>query len=616
MVRMRGRIAILLLAACGGGSSSPDAPTGAPDAIADGAIDGPGDAPVDTALDGPPPVLGAPPTGMCDHGWCWVLPRPQGVPYAAAWGATANDVWAVTTEGTMLHFDGTAWMRHGAYNQFGAVAGLTTVTTYPAMMVGRSASDVWLANGAVAHWDGTDWTSGRGSWPLGFAGPTTVWTVGSANTHEWTGTQWVDHPLPSGSLPTIAIGGSGSTAIAVSRAGGLQRWNGTAWTVIDSGSHPGNAATVIDATHVVVAQNNNVAFWTNGTWTQQPPPVSAAWDQIVARSPTDVWIAASGSLGQYRYHWNGTSWTDANDPGRVSPGSLSVSPVGDLYSASSRLRRYDGTTWSTLLDGYNGGAVAGTSATDIWLLTAGRTNAARLQHWNGLTWNDVNVGFAPSDRLSDIWANGPNDVWIVGASPGGVNQTVRRMYHWDGATWVSTTAGTEPALPGWGLVEIWGDFARSEYAVLHRTATGWQTVTEIGSAAKKALFGSSATNVFVVTASDLWRWDGSAWTSTPAPRIFARGWTNSPTDVWLSGSNPSELWHYDGTQFSQVATPDTDAPIGTAAEMYTFGATTMTKWSGGVTGTRVQTPRVGCAADAWLAPDGHLWQACNGLLVH
>ncbi|NVB79035.1 MAG: hypothetical protein HOV81_11605, partial [Kofleriaceae bacterium] len=47
---------------------------------------------------------------------------------------------------------------------------------------------------------------------------------------------------------------------------------GSSWGIADGGTLDGNAAVVIDPTHVVLAQNNSVAFWNGTNWTVRVVP--------------------------------------------------------------------------------------------------------------------------------------------------------------------------------------------------------------------------------------------------------------------------------------------------------------------------------------------------------
>lgn len=53
-------------------------------------------------------------------------------------------------------------------------------------------------------------------------------------------------------------------------------------------------------------------------------------------------------------------------------------------------------------------------------------------HYNGDTWNAVSdLPDGISDNYSDVWAEGPNNVWIVG----GEDEEDGFAIHYDGVEW-------------------------------------------------------------------------------------------------------------------------------------------------------------------------------------
>jgi hypothetical protein len=591
---------LLVMAACdGGGARGLDAATdGAPTS----------DAAIDAMTDANPTGIGGPPVGHCAEEWCWVLPRPQGTPYAGVWSSSASNVWAATEQGTLLHYDGSSWTQVGGIAEYGG-----------AHMFWGTANDLWLSNLTNTwHWNGTTWTStdiARGK--LGGAG-TTPWTVSADESFEWNGAQWLAHTGPG--FTPLAIGGNGTTLIAVSETGSIAQWLGNAWGTSDTGSHAGNAAVVIDSTHLVVAQNGTVAFWDNGTWTIRTPPVTANWQQIAATSLSDVWVASFGR----RYHWNGNAWSAADDANGAFPVALSLTASGLLVAdANAELRLRNGATWSALTTGTNNiRGVWGTAPNDIWIIGGNGKN--ETLHWNGSTWTDVPFPFPYSSgyQINAIWGSAPNNYWIAGGRQLSFSSREIDLFHWDGIAWtLDGPHGTEDGnIPG-GFFALWGTAADNVYAVsggvaLHRDASGWSPISQLSTRSTEAdVFGSAANDVYVLKDTTLWRWDGAQWTSKTAPATLRRGWSNGPTDVWLMTSGSPPLRHFDGTFFVSLTQGALPA-IGTSTEMWTFGSTTMTKWTGGFAGTATTMTGFFDAWRGWVAPDGHLWVAGKGLLVH
>lgn len=564
----------------------------------------------------------APPTGDCSDGWCWVYPLPQGWSIEGVWGTSASDVWAFTsntdtgvrggTRESILHFDGTSWTTY-------AMPAGCGVAWYA---WGTSANDVWVTGTCTMHWDGTAWSATvNDDWStaIGGLGPSDLWRNGQHNYH-WDGTQWEVH---DGGGAAMAFGGSGTTTIMVTSWGGISQWTGSAWGIIDGGSHyDTKAAVVIDATHVVLAEKAGViSLWNNGTWTSQTAPVTVDWTVVSAMSLSDVWVAGYSGSAQVIYHWNGSTWSPAGastDSG--APRGLWVDPNGSVWvgSSSSVVSVWSGSDWTTKTVGDNRAqAVWGTDWDNVWTLGSANT----VMHWNGSMWADTMFPYLTSaSYLAGVgWASGPDDVWIAGGQRNG-GSIDRMMFHWNGSVWsTSGVLGTEP--PGspyaTGFNSIWGASATDVYALApsalyHYDGNAWTPVSAVPGG--MYVFGSGANAVYV-TGYEFWHWDGSNWTMKIAPRNGCNGWANSPTDVWLCG------YHYDGSLFIQDM--GGDMPIGTSTDVFTFysnepdAVPTATEWVGGYGGTSKSagTPLVS-PFSRWRTPDGHLFVAGDGLIVH
>ena len=72
------------------------------------------------------------------------------------WIASGSDAWAVGENGTLMHWNGTAWAPYPITNEAGPVPTLRAVW-------GADAKDVWAVgvNGTVARYDGSSWSVTR-----------------------------------------------------------------------------------------------------------------------------------------------------------------------------------------------------------------------------------------------------------------------------------------------------------------------------------------------------------------------------------------------------------------------------------------------------------------------
>ena len=322
---------------------------------------------------------------------------------------SAGDIWAVggaqgyisgnlTSQGLIEHWNGTTW----------SVVPSAHPTTYGerlASVKALSANDVWavgyFSNATneqtfVEHWNGTTWSQIASPNPGGSnrnndltgvdaASSNDAWAVGYYNNGtkyqtlilHWDGTTWLQFTSPNpGAFSnylydvTVVPGSGGNDVWAVgyylSTAGGhfsslLERWNGSAWSVVASPNVPG-----VDT-----------------------EPLS-----IFALSANDVWVvgytvSSTPPTQNLAMHWNGTSWS--------------------IVSAAQQ-GPYD----NQLSD------VTGTASNDVYAIGA-YTNASTqdhglIEHWNGSAWSVVSSVQVPGigSLLSGVTAVSSTDVWAVG----------------------------------------------------------------------------------------------------------------------------------------------------------------------------------------------------------
>jgi len=174
-----------------------------------------------------------------------------------------------------------------------------------------------------------------------------------------------------------------------------------------------------------------------------------------------------------------------------------------------------------------------------------------IGHWDGTNFTTVtslDVTMTSSDRLLDVSASGPSDVWAVGRSlETGVSHTL--ILHYDGTGWSITPSPN----PGPLTNVLYGVKAMSSslaYAVGNYTDTNGRSHT---------LFE---------------QWNGTTWSVIPTPD-WAGGINDnllfsvsalSPTNIWTAGAiyaptqtgSPSDtlVEHWDGSQWKIVPSVD------------------------------------------------------------
>src|SRR6478752_4582222 len=132
-------------------------------------------------------------------------------------------------------------------------------------------------------------------------------------------------------------------------------------------------------------------------------------------------------------------------PGGLRPLAISAVDANDVwlvgrpsYAASPAMfEHWDGVEWHRVtvpaFDNSSVDDVAAVSSDDGWAV--GRFGRDRILHWNGTTWQPMQVsGLPASTQLVSVSANGPADVWAVGQRAfGSLWRSI--AVHWDGSAW-------------------------------------------------------------------------------------------------------------------------------------------------------------------------------------
>ena len=333
----------------------------------------------DAGCDGASDVCTTTIVSCADVAWCSVQ-TDVSVLYAlaAVWGTAANDVWAVGSGGTIIHYDGTAWKDSpsGVHNTFFGIWGSGPNDVYAV-----SSSDVILHNSGTGTWKSVP--SPNESFNNVFL--TAIW--GSSATDIRVGGRAYDLSIPELNVDT------GDQFIKQSLADGGVAWKplpGTTTIAGIWGSSPTDVWMVGDNSVYVNYQRGNTLHGKANpdagadagrgvdplTFTSVDSQSNVTLSSVWGSSASDVW--AVGALGTIRH----------------------------ITSADTRWQPVASPTTEDLR------SVWGTSASDIWAVG----DSGTILHWDGTAFTastaQLPLGLRP--RLNGVWGSGPNDVWIVG----------------------------------------------------------------------------------------------------------------------------------------------------------------------------------------------------------
>ncbi|HEY5949444.1 MAG TPA: hypothetical protein VIV40_28310, partial [Kofleriaceae bacterium] len=466
-------------------------------------------------------------------------------------GTSETDLWAVgeNVSGveTIAHFDGIGWTLQpsAATNNLLAVWALTP-------------SDAWIASDPPLHWSGSVWTAATGAPSAQYndvwaASATAVYFAIGAGVQWWNGSTF--QQLGALVDPIVSLRGASANDVWAAKAdGSLVHWNGTLWSPV-AVDVTVRKVDVLSASSVWVigpstqASAAAVASWNGASWTTYTDPSTSAdsFATVLAIADNDVWV--SGPLGEVR-HFDGIAWTNSST--RVTTdaiaGFVGMKKVGDVVVGAAFngiAHRYRGQMFGRLntLDTNPVQSVwsAGPNATFVGDL---RGNVIR---YNGMTWTK-HVLDTTSIGFSALWGSSASDVFASGSSG--------HVSHWNGSGWtqLTTTIG--------GVSAIWGTSPTNVY-LFGSTITKYdgnnftpETVTGNNFSAAS---GSGPSDIWALSPgtaamTNVYRYNGSVWTSTPLPHDMTAIVVVAPNDVFVT-ADTNHVLHYDGSTWTDTVVP-------------------------------------------------------------
>jgi trimeric autotransporter adhesin len=398
-------------------------------------------------------------------------------------GGSFSTAGGITTNG-VARWNGAAWAGLTGGIPFANVNSLHVLANGDLVVGGFFTTAGGVAANNIARWDGSAW-SALGAGLSSFAGSLATLPNGdlvAANgtrVERWDGTSWGPLGVVTGSASLgiqvsalavlangdLVVGGSFTAANGVP-AHGIARWNGSAWTALDTGvagSGAPRAAAIVEwsngdlfvggqfstAGSVGVA---NVARFAAGSWSALAPGFNDPIEAMITMPNGDVVVGGSfssaGTIAASQIaRWNGSSWqplgvgvaVPANQDPTIR--SLAVAPNGDLLCAgrfyggmgvgADIVARWNGSAWAPL--GLPPGIVSEIDALPdgspvvVGTLTFG--GAFHAFRWDGSAWLPLGTPLpGPSDAVLAL-TNG--DVLVSGRNFAGNFY----LWRWDGSAW-------------------------------------------------------------------------------------------------------------------------------------------------------------------------------------
>src|SRR6266568_2956678 len=297
--------------------------------------------------------------------------------------------------------------------------------------------------------------------------------------------------------------------------------------------------------------------------------------------------------------WDGNNWSAlGSGMGGGLPSTyvfaLAVSGT-DLYaagnftnaggSAANNIAKWDGSNWSALGSGFNGGAaVLALSGSDLYaggsFTNAGGNTANHIAKWNGSSWSTLGSGM--NDVVRVLAVSG-SDLYAGGNFTNAGGSAATNIAKWDGSSWSALGSGMDGDYPYVRALAVSGG---DLYAGGYFTTAGGSAANSIAkwngsiwSALGSGIGGDgisalavSGGNVYAggqfspslgALANNIAKWDGSNWSALGLvgsglnDRVYALATTGS--DVYAGGrftkaggSTAYGIAHWNGSSWSAL----------------------------------------------------------------
>ncbi|XXX71718.1 hypothetical protein WMF30_29140 [Sorangium sp. So ce134] len=544
--------------------------------------------------------------------WQWQNPLPQGNGLNGIWGTATDDIYAVGLDGTIVHYDGSAWsrMNSGTSNPLHGVWGTDSNNIYAVGGVYSTS-----AGATLLRFDGSSWS------PVNLPAspaPNTlyaVWGTAANNIYvagwngrlyRYNGTQWAYVSIGSNTTIKGLWGSAANNVFAVGDQGTIRRFNGTSWLGMTVPSAAisynlsgvwGTAANNVYAVGSKFANSANSAIILryNGTrWSVVSTYAGVQIGSIGGSAADNIYVAGSvtGSAEPYILRFNGVAWTQVATGVATPLSSPSIDGIwGDtqgntLFVGSAGLiLRSDGVDFSSHSSYVTNDILHGVwCGPDNTAMAVGDRGTAL--YYDGDSWSSMSSGITGSIQavwgsddnhvfavgvagkilfyngsdwspmvsgttvhLRDVWGSAPNDVYAAGD---GV------MLHYNGSSWSPVT--TLPGLSGHYVNEIWGTaandvYAMTSYTLLHYNGTVWaEVIGDTYPVYMYDIFGTSSTDIHVtMSEGKVMRYDGVAWTQFT--NIYADTVTAAGPDDYFYAGLEGYAYHYDGGVTTNFGAP-------------------------------------------------------------
>lgn len=465
--------------------------------------------------------------GIVAHfdGISWNLVNTNLPPLSSLWVAGKANVFASTGQQQryIFHYDGSTWERQDVGDAYyGYIWGLGSNDAYA---LGVRSGYTYLA-----HYDGSQWTEKR-----------------------------LDC-IPRGRFcercggGARKIWGTSSDDLYILAPTGIYHYDGVSWNKISVDFSFVNDLHLFSINNIYALSGSLDIVHYNGTdWKKlNQRDVDIGFNSAWPIADDDIY-AVGGGL----FHYDGSVWQNL-DPSDIIHESLTVVSGADFSSiyaigTHGTVIKIDGLEWEKLESGTSSSLTDISVLNDNNICVVGSDNTAL--RYNGSEWHNV---FTSEDdttySFTSVWRSHSNRIYAVGNG---------NLLHYDGNGWhtlLSEQIQFHPGLwRGISFTHVWGTSATDIFVVgtrkyynawsgeeyrngmiFHYDGERWSS-TEIPLVYPNAIWGNSATDVYMATNTDVYHYDGISWTTMDSVNTYIRDISGVGSNIFAVGSQGGGL---------------------------------------------------------------------------
>jgi hypothetical protein len=237
------------------------------------------------------------------------------------WGSSGSDVFAVGDNGTILHYNGSAWS--SIENP------LNGTNTTLRDVWGNSGNDVFVVgyNGIILHYNGSNWSSMSSGAGILFSvwgsSGSDVFAVGTSGTIvHYNGSNWSS--MSSGATGFLfGVWGSSGSDVFITGTSGILHYDGSSWSSMSSGHSFLNAWGSSGSDVFAVGLSSVIPHYNGSSWSSMSSGTTELLYNVWGSCSSDVFIV--GEHGTI-LHYNGSNWS--------SMSSVTTRHLNDVWGSS------------------------------------------------------------------------------------------------------------------------------------------------------------------------------------------------------------------------------------------------------------------------------------------